>query len=111
MAIIFLSIGLNMCFGCSKEPSHRDGSFEYPQHMFWMKIRKKYFQVRSVIWGPEYTTFLLGLKYGHITIYKSRITTLFTNFKSFIPKYGAIYESDIHTLNVHHTDGSAVAQW
>ena len=23
-----------MCFGCSKEPSHRDGSFEYPQHMF-----------------------------------------------------------------------------
>ena len=32
--IIFLSISLNMCFGCSKEPSHRDGSFEYPQHMF-----------------------------------------------------------------------------
>ena len=28
-----------MCFGCSKEPSHRDGSFEYPQHMFW--LRKK----------------------------------------------------------------------
>ena len=23
-----------MCFGCSKELSHRDGSFEYPQHMF-----------------------------------------------------------------------------
>ena len=21
--------------GCSKEPSHRDGSFEYPQQMFW----------------------------------------------------------------------------
>ena len=28
--IIFLPINLNMCFGCSKEPS----SFEYPQHMF-----------------------------------------------------------------------------
>ena len=26
-----------MCFGCSKEPSHRDGSFGYPQHMFWLK--------------------------------------------------------------------------
>ena len=22
-----------MCFGCSKEPSHSDGSFEYTQHM------------------------------------------------------------------------------
>ena len=28
--IIFLSISLNMCFGCSKEPSHREVSFEYP---------------------------------------------------------------------------------
>ena len=30
---IFLPISLNMCFGCSKEQSHRDGSFEYPQHV------------------------------------------------------------------------------
>ena len=29
-----------MCFGCSKEPSHRDGSFEYSQHMFWMRNKK-----------------------------------------------------------------------
>ena len=34
IAIIFLSISFNMCFGCSKEPSDRDGSFEYPQHVF-----------------------------------------------------------------------------
>ena len=26
---------LTFVFGCSKEPSHRDGTFEYPQHMFW----------------------------------------------------------------------------
>ena len=26
-----------MCFGCSKEPSHRDSSFEYPQHTFWLR--------------------------------------------------------------------------
>ena len=26
-----------MCFGGSKEPSHRDGSFEYQQHMFWLR--------------------------------------------------------------------------
>ena len=35
--IIFLSISLNMCFGYSKETSHGDGSFEYPQHMFWLR--------------------------------------------------------------------------
>ena len=32
--IIFLLINLNMCFSFSKEPSNRDASFEYPQHMF-----------------------------------------------------------------------------
>ena len=36
--IIFLSISLNMCLGCSKEPSHWDSSFEYPQHMFWLRF-------------------------------------------------------------------------
>ena len=28
----FLSNSLKMCFGCSKELSHRHDSFEYPQH-------------------------------------------------------------------------------
>ena len=37
IVIIFLSISLNMCFGCSNEPSHQEGSFEYPQHMFWLR--------------------------------------------------------------------------
>ena len=32
-----------MCFGCSKEPSHWDGSFEYPQHMFWLRKKKSFF--------------------------------------------------------------------
>ena len=39
-----------MCFGCLKEPSHRDGSFEYPQHMFWLRNKKNNFQVRTFIW-------------------------------------------------------------
>ena len=33
----FLSSSFNICFGCSKELSHRDGSFEYPQHLFWLR--------------------------------------------------------------------------
>ena len=37
---IFLTISRNVFFGCSKEPSHRDGSFEYPQHMFPLRNKK-----------------------------------------------------------------------
>ena len=37
---IFLPIHFNICFGCTKEPSHWEGSFEYPQHMFWLKYKK-----------------------------------------------------------------------
>ena len=51
IVIIFLSVSLNMCFRCSKEPSHRDGSFEYPQHMFWLRNNENNFQLRSLIWG------------------------------------------------------------
>ena len=29
-----------MCFGCSKEPTHWDVSFEYLQHMFWLRNKK-----------------------------------------------------------------------
>ena len=52
VVIIFYSISLKMCFGCSKEP-YRDGSFEYPQHIFWLQIRKINFQLRTLICGPE----------------------------------------------------------
>ena len=51
--IIFLAISLNMCFGCSKEPSHRDGSFEYPQHMFLLRNKKINFQLHTLICKPE----------------------------------------------------------
>ena len=40
-AIIFLLISLNKCFGCSKEPSRWDDSFEYPQYMFQVRNKKK----------------------------------------------------------------------
>ena len=47
--IIFLSISFNICFGCSKESSHRDGSFEYPQHMFWLRIKNIIFLLHVLI--------------------------------------------------------------
>ena len=31
---IFLPKSHNVCFGYSKEPSHCDGSFEYPKQIF-----------------------------------------------------------------------------
>ena len=43
--IIFLAIHLNTCFEHSKEPSHRDGSFVYPQCMFWMRNQNIIFSI------------------------------------------------------------------
>ena len=37
---IFIPISFNICFGCSKDPSHSDRSFEYPQQMFWLRNKK-----------------------------------------------------------------------
>ena len=37
---IFLSISFSICFGCSKESSHWDDSFEYPQQTFWLRNKK-----------------------------------------------------------------------
>ena len=32
-------ISFNIYFGCLKELSHWDGSFDYPQHMYWWEIK------------------------------------------------------------------------
>ena len=37
---IFLPISINICLGCSKEPSHRDGSFNWPQRMFGLRNKE-----------------------------------------------------------------------
>ena len=41
-----------MCFGCSKEASHRGSSFEYPHHMFWMRNKENSFPIGTLIWRP-----------------------------------------------------------
>ena len=40
-SIYFLSISLDMCFRLPKKTFYRDCSFEYPQHMFWLRNKKK----------------------------------------------------------------------
>ena len=50
-----------MCLGCSKEPSHRDGSFEYPQYMFWLRNKKNNFLLHTLIWGPARSRYLAQL--------------------------------------------------
>ena len=62
IVIIFLPINLNICFGCSKEPSHRDVSFEYPQHMFWLGNKKNNFQVCTLIWRPVHGACILEVQ-------------------------------------------------
>ena len=53
--LIFLPSNLNMCFGCSGGPSHWDGSFEYPHHMFWMRNKENNIPLRTLIWRPGYS--------------------------------------------------------
>ena len=45
---IFLPINFNICFGCTKEPSHWDGSFEYPQLMFWLRNKEVSFSLHTL---------------------------------------------------------------
>ena len=45
---IFLLIIFSICFRCSKEPSHRDSSFEPPQNLFRLRNKKIVFLVRAL---------------------------------------------------------------
>ena len=67
-----------MCFGCSKELSHHDGSFVYPQHMFWLRNKKNNFQLRTLIWGPvTFMPLLLGaMSWSAIVAFPGHIFTL-----------------------------------
>ena len=55
-----------MCFGCSKEPSHLDGSFEYTQRMFWMRNKENNFPIRTLIWRPGYSITIVRSKFVQI---------------------------------------------
>ena len=82
---IFLPISLNICFGCTKEPSQWDGSFEYPQRMFWLKIKKTIFAYthlsgglisawyKKIKWRPLY----IILKRVHIISFSYFLTKVY----------------------------------
>ena len=53
---IFLPINFNICFGCSKEPSQQDVSFEYPQHTFWLRNKKIEFLLSTLNLSPVHYT-------------------------------------------------------
>ena len=38
--LFFLFLNQNICCGYSKEPSHRDGSFEHPKHKLKLMVKK-----------------------------------------------------------------------
>ena len=41
------------CFGCSKEPSHLDGSFERQQHSFWLRNKRIIFIYQPVYMSDD----------------------------------------------------------
>ena len=47
IVIISLPFSKSIYCGCSKEPSQRDGSFEYPQHKYWMRNK----EINIPSWG------------------------------------------------------------
>ena len=59
-----------MCFGCSKEPSDRDCSFENPQHIFRLRNKKNNYQLRTLILGPDW---LLTLREMRLKLYSQSI--------------------------------------
>ena len=58
-----------MCVGCSKEPSHEDGSFEFPQHMVWLRNKKNNFQLCTLIWWPDQLQHLMLIYIFVITMF------------------------------------------
>ena len=57
--------------------SHRDGSFENPQHMFWLRNKKNNFQLHTLIWAADSTTKPPGSLRRRIFWYFSSVSTAF----------------------------------
>ena len=71
---IFLPINFNVGFWCSKDPSQWDGSFEYPQHMFWLRNKKNNFLVHTLnlraSWKISYYIYVIMYALNVVTLKK-----------------------------------------
>ena len=52
IAFVFLTISANLCFGCSGEASHWDGSFEHPQYRFVLSVQRSCL-IKAVLLGTQ----------------------------------------------------------
>ena len=80
---IFLSVSLNICFGCLKERSYRDDSLEYPQHMFWLRNKKVNFDYTLLSGGlnklNKKMTNIIIIMHIYLVIVSIQSTTRTTN--------------------------------
>ena len=56
--------------GVSKESSHRDGSFEYTQHIFWFRNTKILVYSHILIWNPGSLESILSVVFQMIRVPK-----------------------------------------
>ena len=81
-------------------PCHRDGSFEYPQHMFWLRNKKNNFQLRTLICGPETFTFLQGSNRKICVNFKDFSRTFQGSSRAFMD-YKFMKNTDLHVYFLH----------
>ena len=84
-----------MCFGCSKQPSQLDGSFEYPQHIFWLRNKKNNFQLHTYLGACIWETDR-GI-HDHCVIYKCQTIRVCDCYLS-IKVYYIIYFDRVPTV-------------
>ena len=95
---ISLSISFNICFGCSKEQSHRDGSFEYPQHMLLLRNEKvnvytlfsagMLASIRSLTYLPSAVILIRDISAGVPT--KAPMAPAVRPIPAFVAKFGGL---------------------
>ena len=90
-----------MCFGCSKEPSQLDCSFEHPQHMFWLRNKKNDFQLRTLIYDiTSSSTLLQNVAAKHC---KHRYTSGHLTIVNNVTKCGiSSTQTPLHIGTSHH---------
>ena len=72
-----------MCYGFSKEPSHGDGSFEYPLHVFSIRNNENNFPIHTLIWRPDLSLFKMFMLAYPVRLGLSICLTLYAGSNRF----------------------------